>query len=206
MNQLFVMSSMENLTYPRFKSPLALIYVWQEWKLSCDHVVSIAKAIGWIPLIWFLPLLASPIGPKLIGALVFQNLVPCAAWWLILNLPWPWGSGPNQAIEIRADVHEMTPFTDSFCIHIFLEIRFWPPPPTPEFLGKDFCLQPGLERKFLLQRTWPRQTFCRKNCSYCSFQDLYQVSSARIHFSHPEWDGKSSNVGVGAESESWSSS
>ena len=31
---------------------------------------------------------------------------------------------------------------------------FWPPPPTPDFLSKDFCLQPGLEWKFLLSRTW----------------------------------------------------
>ena len=42
-----------------------------------------------------------------------------------------------------------------------------------------------------------------KNCSRCSFQDFHsltkgnQVSLGRIHFSHPESDGKSSDVGVG---------
>ena len=62
------------------------------------------------------------------------------------------------------------------------------PPPTPEFLSKDLCLQPGLERKFL-----PRRTCCRgQDCSHCSFQDFSclakgnQVSLMRIHFSHPE--------------------
>ena len=31
---------------------------------------------------------------------------------------------------------------------------FDPPPPTPDFLSNDFCLAPGLERKFLLKRAW----------------------------------------------------
>ena len=38
-----------------------------------------------------------------------------------------------------------------------MRIRFGPPPPTPEFLSKDFCLRPGLEWKFLLRRTWSGQ-------------------------------------------------
>ena len=37
-----------------------------------------------------------------------------------------------------------------------LKIWFLPPPPTLEFLSKDFCLQPGLEWKFLLRRTLRR--------------------------------------------------
>ena len=36
-------------------------------------------------------------------------------------------------------------------------LRFWPPPQTPELLTKDFCLQPGLDWKFLLRRTWSGQ-------------------------------------------------
>ena len=35
-----------------------------------------------------------------------------------------------------------------------ISMKFWPRPPTPEFLSKDFCLQPGLEWKFLPRRTW----------------------------------------------------
>ena len=31
------------------------------------------------------------------------------------------------------------------------------PNPNPDFLTKDFCLQPGLERIFLLRRTWSGQ-------------------------------------------------
>ena len=78
------------------------------------------------------------------------------------------------------------------------------PPPTREFLSKLFCLQPGLERKFLLRRTC-----CRgKNCSDCNFSDFYslskgnQVSLVRIHFSHPESDGKSADADQG-ESNMW---
>ena len=41
---------------------------------------------------------------------------------------------------------------------VWLRIRFRPPPTTPEFLNKDFCLQPGLGWKFLRRRTWSRQT------------------------------------------------
>ena len=38
------------------------------------------------------------------------------------------------------------------------ESRFsQPPPPTPEFLTKHFCLQPGLGWKFLLRRAWSGQ-------------------------------------------------
>ena len=42
-----------------------------------------------------------------------------------------------------------------------------------------------------------------KNCSHRSFQDFHslakgnQVSSVRIHISHPESDGKSSDIGIG---------
>ena len=38
-----------------------------------------------------------------------------------------------------------------------LRIEFWPPPPTPDFLSKDFCLQPGLGWKLLLRKTWSGQ-------------------------------------------------
>ena len=46
-----------------------------------------------------------------------------------------------------------------------------------------------------------------KNCSHCSFQDCHsltkrnQVSLVRIHFSHPESDGKLSDVGWKATKE-----
>ena len=42
-----------------------------------------------------------------------------------------------------------------------------------------------------------------KDHSHCSFQDFHslrqenQVSLVRIHFAHPEADGKSSDIGVG---------
>ena len=39
----------------------------------------------------------------------------------------------------------------------FLRIEFWPPPPALDFLSQDFCLQPRLEWKFLLRRTWSGQ-------------------------------------------------
>ena len=38
-----------------------------------------------------------------------------------------------------------------------LRLRLRPPPPTPEFLSKNFCLQPGLQWKVLLRRTWSGQ-------------------------------------------------
>ena len=38
-----------------------------------------------------------------------------------------------------------------------MRIRFSTPPPTPEFLCKDFRLQPRLKWKFLLRRTWSGQ-------------------------------------------------
>ena len=74
------------------------------------------------------------------------------------------------------------------------------PAPNPEFLFlcEDFCLQPSLNWKFLLRRTWSGQ-----KCSHCNFQNLHpltkrnQVSLLRIHFSHPESDWKSWDVGVG---------
>ena len=40
-----------------------------------------------------------------------------------------------------------------YCSPQNLMIRFLLPPPTPEFLSKDFCLQPCLEWKFLLRRS-----------------------------------------------------
>ena len=33
-----------------------------------------------------------------------------------------------------------------------MRVRYWPPSYTPEFLSKDFCLQPGLEWKELLTK------------------------------------------------------
>ena len=74
-----------------------------------------------------------------------------------------------------------------------LRIRFWPPPPTPDFLGKNFC--PGLGRKFLPKRTCYRG----KHRSHCGLQGVHfcskgkQVSLVRIHFSHPASDGKSTD-------------
>ena len=40
----------------------------------------------------------------------------------------------------------------------FLQIGFGPPPPAPDFLSKDFCLEPGLDQKRLLKRTWSDKT------------------------------------------------
>ena len=76
-----------------------------------------------------------------------------------------------------------------------LRIEFSPPPPTLNFLNKDFCLQPGLGWKFLLRRTC-----CRgKNCSHCSFQDFQSLGflSKDPLPSQPESDGKSADVGGG---------
>ena len=53
--------------------------------------------------------------------------------------------------------------------------------------------------EFLLRREPGRG----KNCSHCNFQDFHSLSQgkkaslARIHFSHPETDGKSADVGGG---------
>ena len=58
----------------------------------------------------------------------------------------------NHTVWTVATSQEML----SLCA-LSMRIKFWPPPPTPEFLSKDFCLQPGLERKFLLRRTWSGQ-------------------------------------------------
>ena len=81
-----------------------------------------------------------------------------------------------------------------------MQIGFRPPPPTPEILvPKDFCLQPGLERKFLLRRTWGRGKNAPTAVSR-SFTPLLsenQVFLVRIHFSYPESDGKSEEVGRG---------
>ena len=64
-----------------------------------------------------------------------------------------------------------------------------PPPPTPDFLSKDFCLQPGRD----------------KSCSHCNFQEFHSLDKGNevsllkipIHFSHPELDGKSADIGGG---------
>ena len=58
-----------------------------------------------------------------------------------------------------------------------------------EFLSKDVCLQPRLKRKFLLRRTWSGQELPRN-----------QVSLVRTHFSNPESDEQSADVGGGVES------
>ena len=54
-------------------------------------------------------------------------------------------------------------------------IKFWPPLPTPEFLAKDFRLQPGLESEFL-----PRRTCRGKNCSHSNFQHFHSVSKENL--------------------------
>ena len=77
---------------------------------------------------------------------------------------------------------------------LILRIECWPPPPTPDFLNKNFCLEPGL---FLLRRTWSDKG------SRCCFQDFHsltkgnEVSLLRIYFSEPDSDGKSTDLGVG---------
>ena len=81
-----------------------------------------------------------------------------------------------------------------------IRIRFWPSPPTPEFLSKDFCLQPGFEWKLLLRRTC-----CRgKNLLPLQFPGLslpYEGKPGSLTedslLPQPESDGKSSDVGVG---------
>ena len=75
------------------------------------------------------------------------------------------------------------------------------PPPTPEFLTKDFCLQPGLKLKFLLRRTWlehkllPLQ-FPGPLLPY-SGEPGFLTKDLLLPWVHPESDGKSSDVGVG---------
>ena len=72
------------------------------------------------------------------------------------------------------------------------------PPPTPEFLRKDFCLQPGLEWKVLLRRTWSgRKMLPLQFPELHSLTEGNRASFVRTLFSHPESDGKSSDVGVG---------
>ena len=74
-----------------------------------------------------------------------------------------------------------------------MRINFWPPPPTPEFLSKDFCLEPGFGRKFLLRRTWSGRRLLPLQLPWLSLV----ASLVRIHFSHPESDGKSSGRNSG---------
>ena len=75
------------------------------------------------------------------------------------------------------------------------------PTPTPDLLSRNFCLEPDLRWKFLLRRTWLGQ----KTAPTAIFQDFHslskgkQVALVRIHFSHPESDGKSADLGVGRE-------
>ena len=76
-----------------------------------------------------------------------------------------------------------------------LRIKFSPPPPAPEFLSKDFCNQVSNGNSY---RGEPGRG---RNFSHCRFQDFNslskgsQVSLVRIHFSCPESDGKSADVG-----------
>ena len=71
------------------------------------------------------------------------------------------------------------------------------PHPQPQnSLLRIFRLQPGLERKFLLRRTWPG-----KKCSHCSFHDFHslskgnQVSLVRTFLSEPGSKSKISRLG-----------
>ena len=76
---------------------------------------------------------------------------------------------------------------------------FDPPPPNPRipYKGFFFCNQVSNGNSYL------GEPGHRKNCSHCSFQGFHsltkgnQVSLVRNHFSHPESDGKSPDVGVG---------
>ena len=84
--------------------------------------------------------------------------------------------------------------------NLFARIWFWPPPPTPEFLTKDFCLQTSFDWHFLLRRTWSGGGG-GESCSHCCFQDFrslskeHQVSLLRILFSLPETDGNHQMLG-----------
>ena len=83
--------------------------------------------------------------------------------------------------------------------------NFDPHPQPQNSLLRIFRLQPGLEWKFLLRRTWLRQ-----NCSYCSFQDFHslskgnQVSLVRTFLSEPGSKSKKQQTwGLGVEKWSW---
>ena len=84
--------------------------------------------------------------------------------------------------------------------YLLLRIQFWPAPPIPEFLSKDFCLEPGLEWKFLL--SLPKENLVRAKIAPTAISRTFtpllrktnQVSLVRVHFSQPESDGKSSDV------------
>ena len=82
-----------------------------------------------------------------------------------------------------------------------LRIKFSSPPPTPEFLTRDFCLQPGLGWKFFTKENLVRQ----KKGSRCNLQDFHsltkenQVSLLRIFLFEPGSDGKSTGLGMGVE-------
>ena len=70
-------------------------------------------------------------------------------------------------------------------------------PPSSDFLGKDFRLEPDLKMEVLIKEILVRW----KNCSHCNFQDLHSlvrrilVSLPRILVPNPH--GKSTDLEVG---------
>ena len=77
---------------------------------------------------------------------------------------------------------------------MFLRIKFSPPPPTPEFLSKDFPSATRPRTEILTKEN----LVGTKNCSHCSFQDFHslskgnQVSLVRTFLSEP---GSGSKIG-----------
>ena len=70
--------------------------------------------------------------------------------------------------------------------------------PPMDFLSQDFCLQPGPRWKFLLRRTRSGQKLLPLRFQHFhSLSKGKQASLVSIHFSHPESDGKSADVGGG---------
>ena len=83
---------------------------------------------------------------------------------------------------------------------VSLRIKFWPPPPTPKFLTKNFCLDPGLKWKFLTRRSCSDQTFLPLQSgghqSPLNFKGKKGIL-VRTHFPHPESDGKGGGAQIG---------
>ena len=71
------------------------------------------------------------------------------------------------------------------------EDQIWHPPPTPDFLCQNFCLESGVRSKILTKENLVRAKTAPTAISR-AFTPLArkQDSSARIHFSHQEGDGK----------------
>ena len=99
----------------------------------------------------------------------------------------------HKHIKMFILLQKQTPPAQKLCLSWGSD--FWPPPPTPEFLTKDFCLQPG-SRMEILTKGEPGRG---KNCSHCNSQHFRslnsRVSLVRAFLSDPSSESQISRLG-----------